>query len=292
MDYLVFGANGYIGSYLYARMTEDNLNVTGTRHCKTGSDDLIEFDILKDAASKVTKMAAGQDRTAIICIAQTNIDQCKSQYELSRKINVTYTRKLVESLMRENVHVIFISTDNVFDGRKGSYTEQDQTNAVNEYGKMKEEMEHFLLERYPDICIFRLPKVLGIERERQNLLTDLEYKLTDNEVRCIKGTKMSIVSKEDIYQACLIAAGKRLHGIYHLSSGEVYSRKELTEKFYGYMGAYDKKILELELEEFHFKDTRPLHISLDNSKFRKTADYEFESFDEIAQKYVENNRRI
>lgn len=292
MDYLVFGANGYIGSYLYARMAEDDLKVIGTRHCKSGADGLIEFDILKDAASKVTKMASSQNRTAIICIAQTNIDQCKSQYELSREINVTYTRKLVESLVNENFYVIFISTDNVFDGRKGSYTEQDQTNAVNEYGKMKQEMEYFLLERYPDICIFRLPKVLGIERERQNLLTDLEYKLTDDEVRCIKGTKMSIVSKEDIYQACLIASGKRLHGIYHLSSGEIYSRKELTEKFYGYMGIYDKKLIELEPEEFHFKDARPLHISLDNSKFRKIADYEFESFDEIAQKYVENNRLI
>lgn len=289
VNYLVLGANGYIGSYLYTRMITDKLKVIGTGHCRKGAETLVDFDILNDSVCNITKLLSDK-KTAIICIAQTNIDKCKENYDLSRQINVIFTAKIIETLIQENFHVIYFSTDNVFDGGKGNYTEYDKTNAINQYGKMKAEMEFFLSEKYPEVCIFRLPKVLGIEKEKQNLLTDLENKLSEREIRCIKGTKMSIVAKEDIYRACLIAAEKKLHGLYNLSSGEIYSRKELTERFFDCMKIHDKKIVELELEEFGFKDMRPLNVSLDNSKFRREIGYEFESYDTIVEKYIEMSK--
>lgn len=289
MQYMVLGANGYIGSYLYTRMTADKLKVIGTGHCRKGAEALVNFDILNDSVCSITKLLSGKDKTAIICIAQANIDRCKEEYDLSRQINVTYTLKTIETLLQEMFHVIFFSTDNVFDGRKGNYAEYDKTNAVNQYGKMKEEMEHCLTEKYPEVCIFRLPKVLGTQRERLNLLTDLENRLSsDEEIRCIKDTEVSIVAQEDIYRACLIAAERKMCGIYNLSSGEVYSRKELSKRFYDCMKIYDKKIVEWEVEKFGFKDIRPLHISLNNSKFRTATGYEFMPYDMIVGKYIEN----
>lgn len=289
MQYLVLGANGYIGSYLYTRMMVDKLNVIGTGHCRKGAETLVNFDILNDSVCKITKLLPDKDKTAIICIAQANVDRCKVEYELARQINVTYTLRLIETLIQEEFHVIYFSTDNVFDGQKGNYTEHDQTNAINQYGKMKAEMEHCLSEKYPEVCIFRLPKVLSTEKEKQNLLTDLENKaLSDEAIRCIKGTQMSIIARDDIYQACLISAREKLHGIYNLSSGEVYSRKGLTEKFYDRMKISNKEIVEWEIEKFGFRDIRPLHIDLDNSKFRKATGYEFMSYDMIIGKYVEN----
>lgn len=291
MQYLILGANGYIGSYLYTRMTADKLKVIGTGHCRKGAEALVDFDILSDSVCHITKLFSDKDKdkTAIICIAQANIDRCKEEYDLSRQINVTYTLKTIATLLQEEFHVIYFSTDNVFDGRKGNYAEYDKTNAVNQYGKMKEEMEHCLSEKYPEVCIFRLPKVLGTERERLNLLTDLENRLSsDEEIRCIKDTEMSIVAQEDIYRACLIAAKRKLCGIYNLSSGEVYSREELTKRFYNCMKIYNKKIVEWELEKFGFKDVRPLHISLNNSKFKRETGYEFMLYDTIVEKYIEN----
>ena len=289
MQYLVLGANGYIGSYLYKQMRIDGLNVIGTGHCRKGLEGLVNFDALNGSVLDITKLITDKEKTAIFCIAQTNIDQCKVDYELSRQINVIYTKRIIETLIHEKFHVIYFSTDNVFDGIKGNYTEQDKQNAVNQYGKMKEEVEIFLTEKYPEVCIFRLPKVLGIEKEKQNLLTDLENRLSNGKVECIKNTRMSIVAKEDIYQACIIASERKLKGIYNLSSGDIYSRKELAEKFYGYLGVYDKYIIELELEKFEFKDMRPLNINLDNSKFRRETEYEFTSFDVLVKQYIAEN---
>jgi len=267
-------------------MMNDGYNVIGTGHYRKGMGHLVDFDILNDCISDITGLVTDKEKTAIVCIAQTNIDRCKEEYDLSRQINVVFTKRMVETLIQENFHVIYFSTDNVFDGMKGNYTELDITNAINQYGKMKEEMEHFLTDNYPDVCIFRLPKVLGTDKGRQNLLTDLENRIKDREVKCIRGTKMSIVSKEDVYQGCLVASKERLCGLYNLSSGETYSRKKLAEKFYGCMGIDDINITELELEKFGFKDVRPLNISLDNSKFRREIGYEFQSFDRIVKQYV------
>lgn len=288
MQYLILGASGYIGNYIYNCMEKDGQKVLGTRyHCK-GVENLVNFDVVNDNISDVTKLIMDREKTAIICIAQTNIDQCKVDYELSKLINVVSIKRIIEDLLREKFHVIYFSTDNVFDGIKGDYTELDTTNAINYYGKMKEEIEHFLTENYPEVCIFRLPKVIGTEKEKQNLLTDLESKSKDKEVRCIKGTRISIISNEDVYQSCLISAKRKLCGIYNISNGEIYSRKELAEKFYKYMGIHDKNIVELEVEKFGFKDMRPLNISLDNSKFIRETGYDFISFDTIAERYVKN----
>ena len=198
MQFLILGANGYLGSYLYKRMLSERINVIGTGHRHGYTKGLVKFDVLRDSIQNITKWVNDRERTAIICIAQTDIDQCKTQYEQSYQINVVFTQKMVEALLQESFHIIIFSTDNVFDGLKGHYTEFDKTNAVNQYGRMKAEMESFLSRGYPNVCIFRLPKVLGTEREQQNLLTDLEGKLVGGGIRCIKNSRMSIVAKEDV----------------------------------------------------------------------------------------------
>ncbi len=290
MKFLIFGANGYIGGYLYSRMRAEGIEVVGTGHCSRGAEGLVSFDAGKESAADMAKWMTGKERTAILCIAQTNIDRCKSEYEQSRQINVVVIKEMIKALIQEKYHIIYFSTDNVFDGVKGNYTEQDTTNAINQYGKMKEEIELFLAGRYPEVCIFRLPKVLGVERDTKNMLTDWEYKQADDEIRCIKNMKMSVVAKEDIYQACLISAERKMHGIYNLCSGETLSRKELAAKFFERLGMDNKKIVELDADKFGFLDIRPLNVSLDCSKFSRETGYRFRSYEMMIEQYLQYNK--
>ncbi len=288
MKYLILGANGYVGGYLYNRMKMEGLEVTGTGHC-IAAEGLVYFDACKESVSDIAKKITGEEKTAILCIAQSNIDRCKTEYESSRRVNVETAKEMVGTLAEENYHVIYFSTDNVFDGMKGNYSEKDTTNAINEYGKMKEEMEHFLRDKYPEVCIFRLPKVLSAEREIKNMLADWEQRRFDNEIRCIKGMRMSVVAKDDLYQACLIAAERKMQGIYHLSSGEIYSRKELAAIFFERLGVGGRNIVELDINEFGFQDKRPLDIGLDNSKFRKETGFCFKTYAAMVEQYLEKN---
>lgn len=270
-------------------MRMDGLNVVGTGHHSAGAEDLIYFDVLEDSVLNITKQVKEKEKIALYCIAQANLEKCQKEYELARQINVISTQYVIPKLIQEGFHVIWFSSDHVFDGKKGNYTELDRTNAISKYGKMKEEVEQYLLKYYPEVCIFRMPRVVGIKREKQNLLTDLENKLAENQVKCIKDNKLSLIAKEDIYQLCLIASERKMKGIYNLSNGEIYSRKELAEKFFAAKGIMDIEIMELNLEEFGFKDTRPLNVGLNNFKLKEETGYEFMTYEEMIKKYLTNN---
>lgn len=286
MQYIVIGANGYVGSCLYQRMKSDGLNVIGTTHRRGENKELVYFDVLEGSASDIGKLARDEEKTAILCVVQSDFNRCKTEYELSRQINVVSVKKMIEVLLRESFHIIYFSSDNVFDGIKGNYTEMDQTNAISRYGEMKEEMEQFLLREHPEVCIFRMPRVVGSEREKRNLLTDFETKLTDGKVRCIKNNRMSVISKDDVYHACLLSSKHRMHGLYNLSNGETYSRKELAEIFFASMGEQNMDITEWELEKFGFDDIRPLNTSLNNTKFKCETGFEFMTYRGMVDQYL------
>lgn len=243
MQFLILGANGYLGSYLYKRMLSERINVIGTGHRHGYTKGLVKFDVLRDSIQNITKWVNDRERTAIICIAQTDIDQCKTQYEQSYQINVVFTQKMVEALLQESFHIIIFSTDNVFDGLKGHYTEFDKTNAVNQYGRMKAEMESFLSRGYPNVCIFRLPKVLGTEREQQNLLTDLEGKLVGGESDALKTQECRLLQKKTYISLVLLLQGKNYVEYLIFPVAKYLVEKNWQKSSLGTWGVLKKKLL-------------------------------------------------
>ncbi|MDE7177484.1 MAG: sugar nucleotide-binding protein [Lachnospiraceae bacterium] len=290
MQYLIIGANSSIGSYLYKRMKEEGLDVVGTGHVRNINDELIYYDILKDDIDSVLQGRMDKPVLAIICIAMAQIDQCLLERESAYQINVVKTKELIRYFTAQNIKVIYFSSEYVFDGVKGSYTEQDSTNPINQYGYMKEEMEKHIVEYEPTVCVFRISKVVHTERIDQNVLWQWEQLQKKHEIiRCIKGNKMSFVSIEDIYQASCIVKNMDLCGIYNISGDVSYSRKELAEKFFEMAGADEYKIEECEATEFGFKERRPMDVSLDNRKFKERTGYKFTPMDAVIESYVQNN---
>lgn len=289
MHYLVLGANGYIGSYLYMRLLMDGNEVTGTRHIHNGNKNCFYFDILKNDLSDIIVKMEGKEKVAIICIAQANIDWCFENYEMAYEINVNRTINLIHSLRENGFYIICFSTDNVFDGKEGNYSEYSKTHGINRYGIMKEELEQFILKKnFQEVCILRISKVVSSKQEKQNIFFEWERQKETGLIRCIKGNKLSFVSIEDIYQACLILSKKRLGGLFNIVGDRAYSRAELAKKFCQKSG-YDKvKIEECGVGEFSFKDNRPLNISMSNLKFKKETGYMFTSMDQVIEEYLEN----
>lgn len=288
MQYVIFGANGYIGSYLYRRLVDDNYCVFGTSRNKHEENTIVFYDIQKSTINHILeKMDNSEDRTAIICIAEPKIDSCFENYKQAYDINVIKTKELIYQLSQEGVRSIYFSTDNVFDGTEGNYTEESPTNPINKYGMMKAEMEKYILEKEPSTCILRISKVVSTYQTKQNIFTEWMNQIETGIVRCIRGNYLSFISIEDIYQACLIAANKKLYGLYNIVGDEKYSRAELARKFFNVVGARDIVIKEDELDKFVFKDGRPLNISMSNLKFKTETGYQFMSMDEVIKKFIE-----
>lgn len=288
MQYVVLGAGGYIGSYLFERFKHDGFSVIGTSRREPCSDGVIVCDILKDGIDNLVSEMTDDDRTAIICIAECNINYCYENYSDAYRINVMQTKKLIHELSLKGFRVIFFSSDQVFDGRSGNYTEESERQPINKYGMMKSEMEAYLLANEMEACILRLPKVVSTLRKKQNILSEWEDSTEIGNIRCIKGNRMSFVSIEDIYRACCLVAEKGLRGLYNIAGDRAYSRAELAHIFYDKLGVDKVEIIECNIEEFHFKEKRPLDLSMSNAKFKIQTGYIFESMESGIDRYITN----
>lgn len=289
MQYVVFGVNGYIGSYIFQQLEKDKFNILGTSRRSEDNDKIISYDIREDNIDNLMTKVCDEARIAIICIAESNIDRCYENYAQAYEINVIKTKKLIHELITVGFRIIYFSSDNVFDGKcNGEYTEDSPTSAINKYGTMKEEMEHFLQNK-PEVCVLRIPKVVSIHKARQNVLTEWAEQIMTGYIRCIKGNKLSFVYIDDVYQACLLVAQKGMQGIYNVSGDITYSRTELARKFFDMLGEDEIEIKECDMNEFSFKDYRPLDLGMSNLKFKEATNYQFATMDYVLDQYIKNS---
>ena len=288
MQYFILGSTGNIGSYLYKRLRSDGYNAVGTSRSAVDEDRLY-YDIQSSNIDNLLKKADKKEKKiAIVCIAESNINRCHENYDEAYDINVVKTKKLIHKLSGNGFHVIYFSPDNVFDGECGNYTEESPTHPVNKYGMMKAEMEQYILQNTPEICILRIPKVVSILKEKQNVFTEWLNQAELGSISCIKGNIISFVCIEDIYQACLIVAEKKMQGLYNIAGDKAYSRAGLAEIFYKKLGVSDVDIRECDVEEFHFKDNRSLDTSMSNMKFKSETGYQFMGMDVVIEKFIRN----
>lgn len=285
MKYLVLGANSYIGSYIYDNLKKEGYSVVGTAHLGNNTE-LYPYNIECDDICSLPINWQTDSKVAIICIAITNLNMYVDNYDLAYLICVTRMKKLVDSLVRQGFFVVYFSSDNVYDGYRGMYKEDDEPNPISLYGKLKAEMEKWLLEKYANICILRLAKAVCHRKHKRNLFDEWDRcQQNGKTIYCIKNNILSFVALEDIYRACVIVANKRLGGLYNISGDMAFSRKQLADIFFKTAGKMCD-IVECSYKELGFRDARPLNVSMSNAKFKCLTGYEFTRMEKVMQSYI------
>jgi dTDP-4-dehydrorhamnose reductase len=166
------------------------------------------------------------------------------------------------------IRMIHISTDCVFSGRKGSYTEDDPSDAEDLYGRTK-----YLGEvAYPH-CVTLRTSIIG--RELKNKLGLIEWFLAQKGT--IKGYKHAIYTgftTDEIARIIsqLVIPNTNLSGVYQVSSNPI-SKYDLLLKA---KEAFKRKDIQIEPDENFYSDR-----SLDSTRFRKVTGYVPPSWDEM-----------
>jgi len=115
----------------------------------------------------------------INCAAYTAVDKAEEQQELANQINHVAVEKLAEIAQKNNIKLIHISTDYVFDGESPhSYTETDKTNPINIYGETKLAGEKALQAIMPTNAI--IIRTSWVYSEYGNNFVDTMLKLGKN----------------------------------------------------------------------------------------------------------------
>lgn len=163
MKVLIVGASSFIGLRLFHHLLDDPaLEVVGTyyEHCKDPR--FVHLDIANPAELESTIQAVRPD--TILWVAGTkNLKKCEEEPAYARKINTTPVEELVRILagLALAPHLVFISTDYVFEGTRGRYSDTDAPNPRTHYGKSNLLAEHCLQQTPFDLSIVRTSAVMG-----------------------------------------------------------------------------------------------------------------------------------
>lgn len=160
MAVLVVGADGMIGGRLSRILAETGCSVTGTtRRATESATDRIHLDLASADGFDALPLC----HVAVLCAAATSMERCQKDPAKTRQINVTNTVRLARQLLAAGSHVIFLSSNTVFDGRYPWARATDPTSPLTEYGRQKAEAESRLLSLDGQITVVRFSKIISPE---------------------------------------------------------------------------------------------------------------------------------
>jgi len=136
---LITGASGLLGANLTLEASNAGWGVVAICHQHPIQlDDVVVY--CRDlAASDVPQALFRETRPDVVihCAAATNVDACERDPELAYKLNRDMARAVAKAAKSVGAYLVHISTDAVFDGVKGNYSEEDQPRPINVYAESK-----------------------------------------------------------------------------------------------------------------------------------------------------------
>ena len=168
---------------------------------------------------------------AIICASVTNVATCESDPVRSRKINVTGTIALIDSLLQADCFVIFLSTNAIFDGKKAFATIDDAPNPLTNYGLFKLEVEtHLKKFKGESAAVLRLTKLLTSEAK----FITFWYSLAANSqpISAFTNRMMSPISIDEIFSSICIILKARQSGVFQLGGSEEVSLFDFAKNYF------------------------------------------------------------
>jgi len=165
-------------------------------------------------------------KTAYICAGISLKSACEEDMEGCRNINVTNTIELTKSLLKKNIFVVFLSSAEVFNGKKSKYEINEAPDPVSAYGKLKVETEHALKELGQHIAVIRLTKVFDKE---SSIAGKWISQLQDRKpINAFNDIHISPISLGYAAKFILSVGERQEPGTYHLSGDGDYSYYDIA----------------------------------------------------------------
>lgn len=231
MKILVTGSNGMLGQDLCPILEDEGHEVVET--------DSSNLDVTNFAQTKEILKREKPD-FVIHCAAYTNVDKAEEDLETATLINVKGTENIAKVCAEEDITLIYISTDYVFDGeKKEPYLPEDKPNPINNYGLTKFQGEETVKKFCKKYYIIRTSWLYGHHGknfvETMISLADksksgAELKVVDDQIGCPTWTVelsngiVEIIDEEPDF------------GIYHICGSGKTSWYSFAKEIFNQMG--------------------------------------------------------
>jgi len=191
--------------------------------------------------------------------AYTDVDGCEINRDKAWAVNVGGVKNLVSICEKQKIKLIHLSTDYIFDGEQGPYSEDDPPEPVSFYGETKLESEKIIKESGIDFLIIRTNVLYGLGKNvKLNFLLWLLDKLSHSEKIKIVTDQFNNPTLADNLSFCILEMVKKnISGIYHIGGSEYLSRHDFAIKVANKFNFDKNNILPAKTEVLKQKAKRP-----------------------------------
>jgi dTDP-4-dehydrorhamnose reductase len=272
---IITGVHGLVGQYLLQlpELSTYNIVATGRGECRI--NELLQSNIVYAPMDitdekRVNELMDFYKPTIVIHLAAAaQPDWCEQNQEACWNINVIATEILVKATEKVNGFFIYVSTDFVFDGEGGPYTETDQPNPVNYYGKSKLAGEEVVQKISHSWAIVRTVLVYGntIDGTRSNIITWVKNALDKHQPIKVVGDQIRTPTYAgDLAEGILLVAKQRAIGIWHISGKDTVSPYEVAVKVADYLHLDKSLMTKVDASIFTQPAIRPLKTGFNIQK--------------------------
>ncbi|MCK6624555.1 MAG: dTDP-4-dehydrorhamnose reductase [Anaerolineae bacterium] len=280
MRIIITGVNGQVGRALQQVLSEQGFNVLSTPR----------FDVADHAI--VQQLSALSPELVIHCAAMTNVDGCATDPDTAFKVNAFGTQNVAHACLRCNAEMVYVSTNEVFDGRSDRpYREDDRPNPINPYASSKRTGEQ-MAARYLKTGLYIVRTAWVFSPGGNNFLSKII-------AAADAGKPLRVVADEvgnptyapDLAQAIAQLIKTRGYGIYHFTNAGYCSRFEFAQEILRQSGRGHIPIEPIALADYPRPSTVPPFTPLANIRGAELG-IELRPWTEALKAYFENNSSL
>jgi len=245
---LITGASGFIGEYISEKFNKD-YDIIGLDIKENNKSFFKKFYLSNICDSEKLKKIFMENKInyVIHTAAEKHLVWCEENKEAAEKSNFIATKDLYNLSKESEAKFIFISSDQVFDGNSGDYSEESEKSPVNYYGILKNKCEEFL-QGDSSVAICRTAMVFGkIPESQKKFFEEIKQKdylvvqgyIVDHVKHRLENSERIILPKDEfcnptskrvLYQQLKSILENNLGGIFHCCGGEKISRYDFGVK--------------------------------------------------------------
>lgn len=286
MKILITGSNGLLGQKLVKLLTDKKMEVIATARGKNRVNYLSEsfeycaMDITNE--QEVNKVITKYMPDVVInTAAMTNVDQCETEQETCRKLNVEAVKYIVRACEQTAAFLIHLSTDFIFDGEEGPYDEEAVANPINFYGQSKLDAEVLVQKASCDWAILRTVIVYGVtpEMSRSNIILWVKENLENGKpLNIVNDQWRTPTLVEDLALGCYLVANNKKTGVFNISGQEMLTPYDMAMHTATYFKLDASLITQVDASTFSQPAKRPPKTGFVLDKAIRVLGYQPHSF--------------
>jgi dTDP-4-dehydrorhamnose reductase len=283
---LITGINGLVGQALAEELLAHGHEVVGigrgASRLQQASSRFRYYAVdLNDPFAAEAVMAKEKPAVVVHGAAMTQVDDCERMPKEAHQINVEATARLLLDAEAQSAFFIFLSTDFVFDGQKGLYSEDESLHPLSWYGQTKMEAEAIVETAEVPWAIIRTCLVYGQAAPggRQNFYSWIRSSLEAGKpIKVVDDQWRTPTWVRDLARGIRLVIEQKATGTWHLSGEEIYTPYQMAMAIADFHQLDTALIERVTADIFSQPGKRPARTGFDISKAKKDLGFAPGSF--------------